>query len=213
MTMDNNNVKEKTDEEKKREEEAKKIIVAIHSRSLQMLQTDFDAYQVEGQIINHPNFGPMFVYRLKEKEGDKEYACGFFMNEMLQKHQDPGRASQWLASFYIDMIEAGVSRPLLAPPADQEAAKKLLDEQVVPFCATAVREEFGPDQVQVGFNMHKQAGPVLEAGFPQFKDGNNACAMPLQYLMTLHLMNRDPSDPLINGLYKIQEEHEEAKQA
>ena len=215
MTMENNNtnVKEKTEEEKKREEEAKKIIVAVHSRSLQMLQGDFDdTYAVEGQIVNHPNFGPMFIYRLKEKEGDKEYACGFFMNEMLKKHQEAGRAGQWLASFYIDMIDAGVSRPLLAPPPDKDAAKKLLDEQIVPHCANSVREEFGADQVKVGFNMHKQAGPVLEAGFPQLKDGNNACAMPLQYLMTLHLMNRDPAEALINGLYKIQDEYE-AKQA
>ncbi|MFS0726978.1 hypothetical protein [Paenibacillus sp. 1P07SE] len=226
MTMENNEnenkasenkpnenpVKEKTEEEKKREEEAKKIIVAVHNRSLQMLQGDFDAYKVEGQIINHPNFGPMFVYRLKENEGDKEYACGFFMNEMLKKHQEAGRAGQWLASFYIDMIAEGVSRPLLKPPSNKEEAKKVLDEHIVPHCARSVQEEFGTE-AKVGFNMHKQAGPVLEAGFPHLKDGNNACAMPLQFLLTLHLMNRDPSEPLINGLYKIQEEYEAKQQA
>jgi hypothetical protein len=55
--------------------------------------------------------------------------------------------------------------------------------------------------------MHEQAGPVLEAGFPAIKEGNNVCAMPFHLLLTMQLLNRDPADPVVNGLYKIRKEH------
>lgn len=190
-----------------REEETKKLIVAIYNRSLQMLQVEFDNFQIEGQIINHGTFGPLFAYQLKESDSDNRYACGFLINELLEKHKDAGRAQQWLASFYIDMIDEQVSKPLPVPPQSQDEGKKLFDEKIMPHCVKSVREEFSAEQVYINLSVHEKVGPVLEAGFPVIKDGNNVCAMPLQYLLTLYLLNRDPAEPLINGLYKIREEH------
>ncbi|SFF07341.1 hypothetical protein SAMN04487969_11323 [Paenibacillus algorifonticola] len=207
MTTENEVSEEEQQSENPQEQEAKQIILAVYARTLQMLQAEFETYQVEGQIINNPNYGPLFAYRLKEADADKEYACGFFINELLEKHKDAERASQWLASFYIDMIDSGISKPLQTPPGSEDDTKKLFDEYIVPHCAKSVREEFSPEQVYVDLDMHEQIGPVLEAGFPAIKDGNNVCAMPFHYLLTLHLMNRDPADPLVHGLYKIREEH------
>lgn len=194
-------------EKKKREEEMKKLVAAIYTRSLQMLQTEFDNYKVEGHIINHPNFGPLFTYQLTEKDSSKKYACGFLINELLEKHKEPARAQQWLASFYVDMIDEQLDRPLPKPPQSQEESKKLFDENIMPHCVKSVREEFSMEKVYVNLSLHEKVGPVVEAGFPVIKEGNNVCAMPIPYLMTLYMLNRDPAEPLVNGLYKIREEH------
>lgn len=203
MTTETNN---NETENKQREEETKKLITAIYSRSLQMLQVEFDNCQVEGQIMNHPAYGPLFVYRLKDTSSGNEYACGFLINELLEKHKDAGNAQQWLASFFVDMVDVGADKPLPKPPTKQEETKKLVDEQIVPYCIKAVRQEFMLEKVYTNLGVHEKVGPVLEAGFPAFKDGNNVVAIPLQYLMTLYLLNRDPAEPLVNGLYKIREE-------
>ncbi|MGO4372331.1 hypothetical protein AB4Z21_16480, partial [Paenibacillus sp. MCAF20] len=71
----------------------------------------------------------------------------------------------------------------------------------------AIRSEFAPEKVHVGLDMHPEQGPVLEAGFPSIIDGNNVCAVPLHLLFTHLMMNRDPAELLIQGLYKIREEH------
>lgn len=207
MTTETNKSEEKNPAESNRQEEAKKLVVALYTRTLQMLQAEFASFQVEGQILNDAKMGPLFAYRLKEEKSDKEYACGFFINELLEKHKDTEAAKQWLASFFIDMINEGNSKPFPMPPKSQEESKKLFDEIIVPHCGKSVREEFMLENVYVNLSMHAQAGPVLEAGFPSIKEGNNVCAMPFHYLLTLYLLNRDPSDALINGLYKIREEH------
>ncbi|MCM3631935.1 MULTISPECIES: hypothetical protein [Paenibacillus] len=191
----------------KKIEEAKKLISTIYSRSLKMLQLEFESFQVEGRIMNHPGFGPLFAYQLKDNDSDKQYACGFLMNEMLEKHKDAARAQQWLASFFIDMIDEQVSKPLPTPPQSQEESKKLFDQQIMPHCASSVREEFNTEKLYINISVHEKVGPVLEAGFPSIKDGNNVCAMPIQYLLTLYLLNRDPAEPLVNGLYLIREQH------
>lgn len=202
MTTDVNENKDK-----KREEETKKLIAALYSRSLQMLQAEFDHYEIKGQIINHSSFGPLFAYQLQENNSENKYACGFFINELLEKHKDAARAQQWLASFFIDMLDEQVSKPLPKPPQSQDESKKLIDEHVIPHCIQSVRAEFALEKVYVNLAMHEKAGPVLEAGFPTIKEGNNVCAMPIPYLLTLYLLNRDPAEPLVNGLYNIREQH------
>jgi len=204
MTTDVNDNNEKKE---KLQEDAKKLIAEIYNRSLKMLQMEFDSFQVEGQILNHSSFGPLFAYQLKDHKSDNKYACGFLINELLEKHKDAAKAQQWLASFFIDMIDEQVSKPLPTPPQNQEDSKKLFDQHILPHCMKAVREEFNTEKVYVNLSVHEKAGPVLETGFPDIKDGNNVCAMPIPFLLTLHLLNRDPADPLVNGLYLIREQH------
>jgi hypothetical protein len=208
MTTVNKESEEELQAKKDREEEAKKLVTAIYTVTQQMLQAEFPAYQVEGQIMNNSLLGPIIAYRLKSNDTKKEYACGFFINELLEKHRDPELAKQWLASFYIDLINEGPSgKPLPEPPKTNEESKKLFDEVIVPHCAKSARDEFPMEQVYVNLSMHEQAGPVLEAGFPAIKEGNNVCAMPFHLLLTMQLLNRDPADPVVNGLYKIRKEH------
>jgi len=204
MTTDVNDNHEKKE---KLQEDAKKLIAEIYNRSLKMLQIEFDSFQVEGQILNHSSFGPLFAFQLKDRKSDNKYACGFLINELMEKHKDAARAQQWLASFFIDMIDEQVSKPLPTPPQNQEDSKKLFDEHILPHCMKAVREEFSTEKVYVNLSVHEKAGPVLETGFPDIKDGNNVCAMPIPFLLTLHLLNRDPAEPLVNGLYLIREQH------
>jgi len=193
-------------QDKKREEEAKKLVAAIYGRTLQMLQIEFAEFKVEGQIIHHLSLGPLFAYQLKSNDSDAHYACGFLINELLEKHKDAARAQQWLASFYIDMIDEGVSKPLPKPPQSKEESTKLFDQVIMPHCMQSVRDEFQDEKVHIGLSLHEKAGPVVEAGFPSIKEGNNVCAMPIQYLLTLHLLNRDPAEPIVNALYRIREE-------
>ncbi|MNP75915.1 hypothetical protein D3C76_1730550 [compost metagenome] len=54
---------------------------------------------------------------------------------------------------------------------------------------------------------------LLELGFPQITDGPNTCAIPLQYFMTMYLMNRDPSEHAVYSLHKLLEETAKAKTA
>ncbi|MFC6331064.1 hypothetical protein ACFP56_00400 [Paenibacillus septentrionalis] len=200
------NANENNEKKEQLNDDAKKLIAELYNRSLKMLQIEFEGYQVKGQLINHPNFGPLFAYQLTDNSTENVYACGFFINEMLEKHKDAATAQQWLASFFVDMISEQVSKPLPIPPQTQEESKKLLDQHIIPHCLTSVREEFSTEKVYVNIAMHEKAGAVLEAGFPDIKEGNNVCAMPIPYLITLHLMNRDPAEPLVNGLYLIREQ-------
>ncbi|WP_238590801.1 hypothetical protein [Paenibacillus beijingensis] len=206
MTTDNNLTEEQKQENANREEEAKQIILGVYQRTMQTLQAEFENYSVEGQIINNGNYGPLYAFQLTDQAGHI-YSCGFFINELLEKYRGGGDAGEWLSSFYVELMRGGESRPLPQPPQSEDEAKQLFDGHIVPHCAGALREEFAPEQVYVDLDIHEQAGPVLEAGFPSIKEGNNVCAMPFHFLLTLYLLNRDPADPLVQGLYKIREEH------
>lgn len=207
MTTNNHLTEEEVQQENaKREEEARQIIMGVYERTLQTLQNEFEQYGVEGQIINNGHYGPIYTFQLTNQEG-RNFSCGFFINELLEKYRTGIDAGGWLSSFYVDLIRNGESRPLPQPPQSEDETKELFDGYIVPHCAGALREEFAPEQVYVDLDIHEQAGPVLEAGFPAIREGNNVCAMPFHYLLTLYLLNRDPADPLIQGLYKIREEH------
>jgi len=202
MTTD---VNENNEKKEKLQDDAKKLIAEIYNRSLKMLQMEFDGFHIEGQLINHSSFGPLFAYQLNDRNNDNRYACGFLINELLEKHKDAASAKQWLASFFIDMIDEQISKPLPTPPQSQEESKKLFDQHILPHCMKSVRDEFSTEKVYVNLSVHEKAGPVLETGFPAITEGNNICAMPIPYLLTLYLLNRDPAEPLINGLYLIRE--------
>jgi hypothetical protein len=175
----------------------------------QVLKQQFDEYDVQGQIGQHPNFGPIFTFALAKD--DKQYACGFFLSELLHAFQHKQHPELWLSSFYVDMLREGVSKPLPNPPQSEDEAKALIDGQIVPHCATTVREEYSDEAVHVDLELHPEHGPVLEAGFPSIKEGNNTCAMPLHFLFTLYLLNRDPAEPLLAAMETLKEQLQSAQ--
>ncbi|MDQ0058695.1 hypothetical protein [Paenibacillus harenae] len=180
------------------------LIKAVHHNGLTALKMYFE--DVEGQVVNQEKYGPVFLYQVKD-ESKNGYACGFFLQELVSRFQSGGDPAQWMSSFYFEMMNEAGGRPFPNPPATEEAAKSIIDNQLVPACMEAVREEFEPEKVHVGLDMNEQHGPVLEAGFPSIRDGNNVCAVPLQLLFTHLMLNRDPAELLLQGLYKIREEH------
>jgi hypothetical protein len=127
------------------------------------------------------------------------------LSELARQFQTNPNAVLWLTAFFVDMIRSPESKPLPTPPQSEDEAKAMFDKVIVPHCAQTVREEFDPEPVYVDLELHPEHGPVLEAGFPSIVDGNNTCAIPLHYLLTLHLMNRDPADPLLQALYQLKE--------
>ncbi|WP_040948766.1 hypothetical protein [Gorillibacterium massiliense] len=168
-----------------------------------LLQNQFPECKVEGQVARHAAYGPLLAYSLA-KDG-KSYATGFFLNELIHQFRNNSNPVLWVSSFFVDMLREETPRPLPAPPQTEEEFKHLVDNVIVPHCATSVREEFAPEEVHVDLDLHPEHGPVLEAGFPTITAGNNVVAMPLHLLIAFYLMNRDPSDGLIQGLYKIKE--------
>ncbi|MWC31230.1 hypothetical protein [Paenibacillus sp. MMS18-CY102] len=168
------------------------------------LKTNFD--QVEGQVLHHDNYGPIFIYQVQDSSNNG-YVCGFFLRELLTRFQANEDPSDWMASFYFEMMKAEGGRPLPDPPGTEEEAKTLIDQVLIPHCISVVKEEFAPEEVHAGLAMNEEYGPVFETGFPAITDGNNVCAFPLHLLFTQLLLNRDPSDVLLQGLYKIREEH------
>lgn len=168
------------------------------------LKTYFD--DVEGQIQGLQHYGPVFLYRVKDKDGDL-YACGFLLRELVAKFQGGGDPAQWMASFFFELMKTKGGKELPSPPTNEDEVKALIDKTIVPHCIESIREEFSPEQVHIGLAWNEQFGPVLEAGFPAITDGNNVCASPLQLLLTHYQMNRDPAEVLVNGLYTIQKEN------
>jgi len=212
MTTDND-IKERENQgdqaagaDKSDNDKAQELIAAVHWNGLQALKMEFGEQQVEGQVMNHEVYGPIFTYMVRSPEG-KQYVSGFFLREMIagfQQKQDP---SEWLSSFYVDLMKSSESRLLPMPPQSEDEAKALIDKIIVPHCVKSVREEFAPEPVHADLEFHEEHGPVVEAGFPSITEGNNVCAMPLHFLMAHYLLNRDPADLLIQGLYRIREEH------
>jgi hypothetical protein len=183
------------------ENQQEEAVAILYRHVHQVLEREFEGCEVSGQVGEHPVYGPIFAYSLKHEEN--VYSCGFFFNELLHNFQNNANPALWLSSFFVDLIRDPQGRPLPNPPQSEDEAKALIDKNIVPYCAQTVRDEFSEHKVYVDLELHPEQGPVLEAGFPSISEGNNTCAMPLQFLLTLYLLNRDPADPLIQALYKI----------
>lgn len=193
-----------SEQEQQQQQEA---IFAMFRHVEHILDREFEEYEVQGQIGGHPVYGPMFAYTLSS--GEKVYSCGFFATEIIPRLQEGGHLDEWLASFFVEMMRNGENRPLPDPPQTEDDTKALFDGRIVPHCAQSVRAEFADEQVYVDLEFYPEHGPVLETGFPSIKEGANTCAMPLQFLMALHMLNRDPADPIIQALYRLKDEHPE----
>lgn len=180
------------------------LLKAVHHNGLVALKSHYS--HVEGQVLNMDVYGPVFVYRVQDTDGDS-YACGFFLRELLSRFQSKNDPAVWMASFFVDLMKTKGGKLLPKPPANAEEAKAVVDKVLIPQLNAAVREEFAPEQVHVGLAMNEQHGPVFEAGFPSIKEGNNVCAIPVHLLLTHMQLNRDPSELLMQGLYNIRKEH------
>ncbi|MBD2867287.1 hypothetical protein [Paenibacillus arenilitoris] len=180
------------------------LVKAVHHNGLVALKMHFD--EVEGQVMNQKNYGPVFIYQVKDESGNV-YACGFFLGELVAKFQSGNDPATWMSSFFVELMKTEGGRPMPTPPASEDEAKALIDKVLIPQCMAAVREEFEGEKVHAGLQLHEEHGPVFEAGFPEIKDGNNVCAVPLHLLFTHLLLNRDPSEVLLQGMYNIREEH------
>ncbi|WP_239617659.1 hypothetical protein [Cohnella mopanensis] len=186
------------------EENFAELVKAVHHNGLVALRQHFD--NVEARVMNQEIYGPVFVFQVKD-DSDNGYACGFFLRELVAKFQSGNDPAQWMASFFIELMKTEGGRGLPKPPESEEEAKAIIDKVLVPQCIAAVQEEFAPEQVHAGLDWNEEHGAVFEAGFPEIRDGNNVCAYPLHLLYTQLLLNRDPADLLLQGMYKIREEH------
>ncbi|BBH20733.1 hypothetical protein Back11_20780 [Paenibacillus baekrokdamisoli] len=202
----NNTVNDNQNEQQTNEEEIARLIEVLDSNARHALNIMFEGDQVDGQILTHELYGPIFTYRVQLQNGDG-YVCGFFMRELLEKFQNNANPALWLASFFSDLMQQEGGKLLPKPPESEDEAKVLIDGTIVPYCARTIREEFNQEQVYVDLEFHEEHGPVLEAGFTSIQDGNNVCAIPLHILISHYLLNRDPAELLIQGLYRIREEH------
>lgn len=195
-----------TNSETNKDEQLEKVIPALFHRSKALLNIEFPQYKITGHVRQHHFLGPFLAFELIEDNNDTTYACGFMFNELLERHKDKDDAKQWLASFFIDMIDEQVNKPLPLEPKNGEEANALIQDVVLPYTLKSIREEFGETKIHVRFTQHPKAGPVLEAGFPDIPPGNKVCAIPVNLLLALYLLNRDCAEPIINGLYALQEE-------
>ncbi|GGD59024.1 hypothetical protein [Paenibacillus nasutitermitis] len=197
---------EKTNEEVDQNQDVDwaELVKAVHHNGLVSLKMYFD--DVNGQVSNHEVYGPLFIYHVTDESGNG-YACGYFLRELVDQFQNGSNPAEWMASFFFELMKTEGGKLLPAAPSNEEEAKAFIDKMLVPLCIKSVKEEFSQEQVHAGLDWNEQHGPVFEAGFPAIKDGNNVCAYPLHLLFTHLLLNRDPAELLINGLYKIKEEH------
>ncbi|MEX2460760.1 MAG: hypothetical protein WD469_05595 [Paenibacillaceae bacterium] len=170
------------------------------------LKEQFPEYEVDGQIGQHHLYDSIMVYTLKKAE--ITYTCGFFLSELSRQFQSNPHVVMWLSSFFVDMLRSPVSKLLPDPPQTEDEAKEIFDKHIIPHCTHSVQEEFDPEPVYVDLGLHPEHGPVFEASFVKILEGNNTCAIPLQYLLTLYLMNRDPADSIVQALLQIKKMHE-----
>jgi hypothetical protein len=177
---------------------------AVHHNGIVSLSAHFN--EVTGRVWNHEELGPIFIFRVKNDSGH-EYECGYFLRELVGKFQSDDNPSEWMASFFVELMKNEGGKTLPTPPASDDEVKAIVDHQIAAPCITAIKEEFGADQVHAGLQWHPEHGAVLEAGFPAITEGNNVCAFKLDLLIMHVLLNRDPAELIINGLYKIREEH------
>ncbi|CAM3289331.1 hypothetical protein PALU110988_13905 [Paenibacillus lupini] len=202
---------ETTNEEIKgsQEEEAKQfaeLVNAVQHNGFVALRQHFE--DVQGQVLNQELYGPVFVYKVKDESGS-DYVCGFFLRELIANFQAGNEeATEWMASFFYELMKVEGGKPLPQPPASEDDAKALIDKVLIPHCIKAVEEEFPEEKVHAGLAWNEELkGPVFETGFPAISDGNNVCAFSLHLLYTHLLINRDPAELLLKGLYKIRTEH------
>jgi hypothetical protein len=170
------------------------------------LKEEFPEYEVDGQIGQHQMHGPMMAFTLKNE--DNTYTCGFFLSELIRQFQTNPHAVMWLTSFFVDMLSSPESKLLPNPPQSEDEAKEIFDNHIIPHCAESVREAFDPEPMHVELGFNPEHGPILEASFLTITEGNNTCAIPLHYLLTMYLMNRDPADTLVQALLQIKNMHE-----
>lgn len=207
--MTDKETNEITPEQEPLNTEEAQFITNVFEHVQATLRMQFPDYEVDGQLGNHQQHGPMMALTLKQPE--RTYTCGFFLSELVRQFQTNPHAVIWLNSFFFDMQDSSPEGKLLPnPPRNEDDAKEMFDKLIIPLCSLAVLEEFAPEQMIVDLGVHAEYGPVLEASFVHIKEGNNTCAIPLHYLLTLHLMNRDPAEPIIQALYQIKEVHDAA---
>jgi hypothetical protein len=186
------------------EEEMAQLLKAVHHNGLVALRVHFK--DVEGQVLNMEAYGPVFVFHVKS-ELDQVYSCGFFLRELIARFQSGNDPSLWMASFFVELMKTEGGKPLPKPPANEDEAKAIIDNVLVPKCIEEIKGEFAPEEVHVGLAWNQELGPVFEAGFPVITEGNNVCAFPLHLLLTHLQLNRDPSELLVQGMYNIRKEH------
>ncbi|WP_058303651.1 hypothetical protein [Gorillibacterium timonense] len=188
------------------EQEKAEAIGALFTHCRNMLLQSFDGSDVEGQVGEHPLFGPLFIFTLKLNQ--QAYSCGFLVGEVARTMQNNPHPEVWISSFFVDMVREGTSRPLPSQPSSEEESKAFVEQKVLPACANGIREEFTDRSVHLEVVMHPEYGPILEAGFPEYKDGSNTAGLPIHFLFTLYLLNRDPAEPVIEALYRVLSEQE-----
>lgn len=205
--MTNETMNEETsnnsNEETASAEQFNELIHAVHHNGLVALRTYYN--DVQGQVVNHEVYGPLFIFQVKDDSNDG-YVCGFFLRELIEKFQASNKPEEWMASFFVELMKTKGGKLLPKSPENEDEAKALIDQVLIPQCIAAVQEEF-PEQVLAGLDWNEEHGPVFEAGFPAISEGNNTCAFPIHVLMMHYLLNRDPSELIVQGLYKIQEMH------
>jgi hypothetical protein len=200
MTNEDNNSNENEMSQEKWEE----LLKAVYHNGTVALSKHLRG--VQGQVLNFEAYGPVFIYHVKD-ESNHVYSCGFFLQELIGKFQSENDAALWMTSFYVDLMKNKEGKALPKPATNEEEAKALVDNVLVPQLIEAVREEFAPEQVHAGLIWNEEIGPAFEVGFPGVTEGNNVCAVPLHLLLTHYQLNRDPSELLLQGLYKIRKEH------
>lgn len=204
MTNETTNEEKNENQPEMTQENFNELVQAVYHNGLVALRMSFES--VEGQVSNSEAYGSVFVYRVKDKAND-DYVCGFFLRELASRFQSGNDPAVWMASFFHELMKTKGGKPLPKPPASEDEAKAVIDNEVIPLCIEAVREEFAPEQVHAGLALNPEYGPVFEAGFPAITEGHNVCAIPLHFLLTHYQLNRDPSELLIQGLYNIRKEH------
>ncbi|QAY66531.1 hypothetical protein [Paenibacillus protaetiae] len=187
------------------EEQLAELIKAVYHNGYTALKTQFET--VKGQVLQHEVYGPVFIFQVND-EADDAYVCGFFLRELINAFQNRKDPAMWIASFYVELMNTKGGKPLPTPPANEEETKAVIDKMVIPHCLNTVRDEFAGEKVHAGLDWNEQLGPVFEAGFPAIQgDSNNVCAVPLHLLLTHYMLNRDPSELILQGLYRIREEN------
>lgn len=187
---------------KEREKQVRLWFRYIHD----LLKELFADCKVEGNIGEHPNYGHVFVFRLRQ--GEQAYSCGFFLKELMKAFKTNKNPALWLSSFFVELMNTNRNHPLPSPPENDEEARRLMDGKILPLISRNIQEEYPDGNVAIGINSHPELGLVLEAGFPHITDGNNTCMLSLHYLMTLYLLNRDPSEPVIQALDVLAEQQQ-----
>lgn len=148
------------------EENWNELLKAVFHNGIVALKMSFS--DVEGQVLNLDNYGPVYVFRVKDKD-NADYYCGFFLRELAARFQSGNSPEIWMASFFHELMKTKGGNSMPKPLASEEEAKAAVDNVLVPMCIAAVTEEFAPEQVHAGLAWNEEHGPVFEAGFLQLR--------------------------------------------